>query len=546
MTMSVETGRYFKPGRGRRRGDTPIDLDEPRPGSGKSPRDLALGCCFLAAFLFNGAAFALGGGGGSTLSLVPRGTERPSFDCRIAKTAAARLICADGELARLDGEQGEAFRKHKDSVPAIDQPKFVASQMAWIRKRNEDCGLKDKEGATIEALAGFKPCLASAFRQRIDSLNQTRVANIPIGSDQTLRQPVRENCYQDSCSWMRLTARAVVGNDLNDGQLVRSIVEHADTRVVEGSPTTPANTDWKVAREVFAFCSHKKPAIVDGWDGAWRADLLAPGYPDQVYETTELQLIEYFLICHGLTNADIRDPTLAARYGYSADVVKGVGSVALAAPRDIMDSEAQDGAVFVQISVTASPTNPPVITGTTNLPPNAKLIVNLRGDPPRCVPKCGIGYGTATVEGGRFTATTGQASPLISGSYTVDISMGPAFTQPENVQRVIGKNGERLRGPWIMALENGKFIPAKFPRNVDNSGSWLFVQYKQRIEVVGDQSFDSVAKARAIAEWRQWSAKSCIDSMILNNATMTGTERQAAIDSCMDRNETKLQKEIRE
>jgi uncharacterized protein YecT (DUF1311 family) len=493
---------------------------------------------------------------GPKLSLVPRGSERPSFDCRIAKTAVARLICADGELARLDGELGEAFRRHKDLVPAIDQPKFVATQIAWIRKRNEDCALKGKDGTLVEALADLKPCLASALRQRIDSLNQTRVANVPIGSDQPLRQPVREGCNQDFCSWIRLTARTVVGNDLSGGQLVRSIVEHADTRVVDGNRTSPANTDWKGAIEVFAFCSHKKPAIIDRWGDAWRADLLAPGYPDQVYETTELQLIEYFLICHGLTNVDIRDPGLAARYGYSADIVKRVGSVALVTPSDIMDPEAQDRALFVQISLTSTSTNPPVITGTTNLPPNAKLIVNLRGDPPRCVPKCGIGYGSATVEGGRFTATIGQASPLISGSYTVDILMGPAFTQPENVQRVIGKNGERLRGPWIMARENGKFIPAKFPRNVDPSISELSVQYKQRIEVPGDPSSDSVAKTRAIAEWREWSAKSCAETLTLSNAMVasgastgqiiSGEERQAVIASCMDGYEATLQKQIRE
>ncbi len=60
--------------------------------------------------------------------LVPRGSEKPSFDCANAKTAAARLICADGELARLDGELGAAFQKRKAQISAPDQSKFVAEQ----------------------------------------------------------------------------------------------------------------------------------------------------------------------------------------------------------------------------------------------------------------------------------------------------------------------------------------------------------------------------------------------------------------------------------
>src|SRR5271170_5394108 len=47
-----------------------------------------------------------GDGSSHDQTLVPRGNEKSSFDCAKAKTAAARLICADGELARLDGELG--------------------------------------------------------------------------------------------------------------------------------------------------------------------------------------------------------------------------------------------------------------------------------------------------------------------------------------------------------------------------------------------------------------------------------------------------------
>lgn len=103
--------------------------------------------------------------------LVPRGSEQPSFDCAQAKTATARLICADGELARLDGELGVAFQKRKSQLAASDQTKFVAGELSWIRDRNQRCGLVGTIDATIEELAASKPCLLSAIRERIAFLD---------------------------------------------------------------------------------------------------------------------------------------------------------------------------------------------------------------------------------------------------------------------------------------------------------------------------------------------------------------------------------------
>ncbi len=104
--------------------------------------------------------------------LMPRGSEKPSFDCAQAKTAAARLICADAELARLDWELGAAFQKRKLQLDAIEQPVFAGEELAWIRDRNERCGMVGKNDATTDVLASSKPCLASAIRERIAFLAQ--------------------------------------------------------------------------------------------------------------------------------------------------------------------------------------------------------------------------------------------------------------------------------------------------------------------------------------------------------------------------------------
>ncbi len=111
--------------------------------------------------------------------LVPRGSEKPSFDCTQAKTAAARLICADAELARLDSQLGLAFRKRKAQTSVPDQSKFVSEQLAWINDRKTRCDLVGKNTAAIEVLASSKPCMVSMIQARIAFLAPTKTTIAP-------------------------------------------------------------------------------------------------------------------------------------------------------------------------------------------------------------------------------------------------------------------------------------------------------------------------------------------------------------------------------
>jgi uncharacterized protein YecT (DUF1311 family) len=105
--------------------------------------------------------------------LVPRGSEKPSFACASAKTAAARLICADRDLARLDRDLSVAFQSRKAQIAAPDQSRFVAKQLAWLRDRNTRCELVDgKSKGAIEELAPSKPCMMNAITERIAFLAQ--------------------------------------------------------------------------------------------------------------------------------------------------------------------------------------------------------------------------------------------------------------------------------------------------------------------------------------------------------------------------------------
>ena len=94
----------------------------------------------------------------------------PSFDCTKAKTASARLICSDGELAQLDGQLGGAFQQVRSNLDGADREDFVREQLDWIRERNKNCGLVGKDNAPIDELASSKTCMEDAIRKRLVDL----------------------------------------------------------------------------------------------------------------------------------------------------------------------------------------------------------------------------------------------------------------------------------------------------------------------------------------------------------------------------------------
>jgi uncharacterized protein YecT (DUF1311 family) len=92
--------------------------------------------------------------------LLPRGSVRPSFDCATAKSAAARLICADKELAQLDSDMAAALAFLKTKMSAAEYTQLMGEQLSWLRMRNENCGLAIRSEWAVEMLAGAKACVA--------------------------------------------------------------------------------------------------------------------------------------------------------------------------------------------------------------------------------------------------------------------------------------------------------------------------------------------------------------------------------------------------
>ena len=232
-----------------------------------------------------------------------------------------------------------------------------------------------------------------------------------------------------------------------------------------------------------------------------------------------------------------------------------VPAVAPSAPSATDDPSA----IVVQMSAAATAANPPEIAGSTNLPDGTILSISLLGDPPACTPRCGNAYPSATVEHGRFSASPlKDAHQLFSGSYTIDIVMPSASSQPKNVQAVIGRSGERLRGPYVVVLGNDKEadVPVTFPLKSELSYGQkilgFMIHFRQRIQVAGDPASDAAKRQHAIADEQKSFLSSCTKILDLANGLVrtgppfrglgiVGAERERDIQSCIADSESRLQ-----
>jgi uncharacterized protein YecT (DUF1311 family) len=110
--------------------------------------------------------------------------QRPSFDCTKAKSASARLICSDAELAKLDAQLGVAFQKRKAQTSQADQQKVTADEVAWIRERNKQCNLVGNDSAPADILGPAKDCMAIAIKDRIKFLDAPPTNEVSASSSQ--------------------------------------------------------------------------------------------------------------------------------------------------------------------------------------------------------------------------------------------------------------------------------------------------------------------------------------------------------------------------
>lgn len=89
-----------------------------------------------------------------------------SFDCSKAKTASARLICSEPELAKLDAELAKPFRARLSKLSGAERDALIKEQREWINRRNVTCELSGKDNVPTEQLKGSTTCMATWIRNR--------------------------------------------------------------------------------------------------------------------------------------------------------------------------------------------------------------------------------------------------------------------------------------------------------------------------------------------------------------------------------------------
>jgi uncharacterized protein YecT (DUF1311 family) len=88
------------------------------------------------------------------LTSASSGTFAPSFDCKKASTGSERLICSNQQLASLDVQLMQAYRRARRS--ASNKDSLRAAQIDWIKNQRDAC-------STAE-------CMIGAYKTRIQSL----------------------------------------------------------------------------------------------------------------------------------------------------------------------------------------------------------------------------------------------------------------------------------------------------------------------------------------------------------------------------------------
>ncbi len=92
--------------------------------------------------------------------------------CATARTAAARLICADPELSARDAKLAVAYRQKKSHSPLAEQSALLKEQLLWMRQRDQKCGLVGKDAAPLAELREAKPCVESELEARLAELQK--------------------------------------------------------------------------------------------------------------------------------------------------------------------------------------------------------------------------------------------------------------------------------------------------------------------------------------------------------------------------------------
>ncbi|MBX9778551.1 MAG: hypothetical protein K2Y71_29615 [Xanthobacteraceae bacterium] len=185
--------------------------------------------------------------------------------------------------------------------------------------------------------------------------------------------------------------------------------------------------------------------------------------------------------------------------------------------------------IRVEMSVAVSATNPPTITGMTNLPDGTGLRGNLISDQP-CAPNC-YAEAQTVVQNGRFVVSSESIRGKIAvGPYTIELITLGAAHQPASVQSVIGPSGEHLDGPYVVTLSKQGYAPRSANPSEFEKAMGYQIRYVQKV--------GAARVGPPAASWRRIEADNGAVYAIDMNSISHNTNGTALAITCVVENDT--------
>lgn len=180
-----------------------------------------------------------------TLPAFAQPAGGPSFDCARARAWDERSICAFADLAALDRQIAEAWRRLMERLPAEDRGRLQGEQRAWLAERRACEGPVARESVS---------CLRRMLRARARDLTALAAAGTGSSAAPPLAKPppaaaapaLRAVDCARPAGWAATRICAVPGMRELDAAVVRD-TEAARTRFA-AQPAALAGIEAAVAR----------------------------------------------------------------------------------------------------------------------------------------------------------------------------------------------------------------------------------------------------------------------------------------------------------
>jgi len=146
---------------------------------------------------------------------------KPSFDCAKATTTTEKAICASPDLARLDSQIAQQYRRARSLADASLKATLLTEQRAWLKDRSK-CGADPS-------------CLAASMQKRVQELTSVQLGEHTSDSVGTISRWLGMHVYRAGVFSGSLQITATAGLPKVDLDMTREAGMGTCTADITGS-----------------------------------------------------------------------------------------------------------------------------------------------------------------------------------------------------------------------------------------------------------------------------------------------------------------------